>query len=169
MVGSRVDDTLGLVGKMVMAWNRVEIYWYLIYACFVHHLPKPIADAIYERYQTSHAQRELIMAIADAALAKDSEPHKAIFDFLQKANIETNQLIAERNAVIHGHYGFNVDNGILDVFVWGLSSSKPNKLAGKTLNKELMRLIPDINALGERLDQVRHHLIWEYLPSRTAS
>jgi len=155
---------------MVVAWNEAETVWYLIYTGLVYQLPRPIADAIFKRHQTGNSQRELILAVAAIAL-KD---HPDILGFLERAKVETNNIAQERNDIVHGDYHLEIEEPFSsppDQFGIGMSPGggkrkHTNLFAGKKLEYVLPPLIADIMKLTAQLDEVRHHLIWRFLPNK---
>jgi hypothetical protein len=170
------EHALALVGKMVMAWNRLELTWFLIYTCLVYQLPRETAEAIFKRHTTGNGQRELIMTIARVAL----RPHPEILTFLESASKETNNIATERNDIIHGDYIFswqdvfaflseyrtpNVNLARLEIGPGGERTKFRNIFAGeKDLDSALANLTADIESIDKQLDEARHHLVWTFLP-----
>jgi hypothetical protein len=166
----RIEKILSLVGRMCLEWNEVEVGWFLIYTILVHHLPRSVAEAIFKRNTTGYGQRDLIIAIADVALA-DSK-YASILRYLNAAKNETNNLALERNDIVHGDYHYVVDLDLqpdeATVVQLGPGNDKArraNIFAGKDLETNLPPLIADIARLRRQIKEAGHHLIWSYLPA----
>jgi hypothetical protein len=168
------DKQFALIGRMVMAWNEAEQVWFLIYTCLVYQLPRTTIEAIFKKNTTGSSQRDLVMAVAETALA--AEEFGDILNFIRQAKKETNNLAMERNDIVHGDYHLSLETAPLTfsamataTFSVTLSSGsdwrkRPNIFAGKNLDEELPPLINDIKALVSQLDQIRQHLLWRYIP-----
>jgi hypothetical protein len=169
------DEPFVLIGRMVKAWNEAELVWFLIYTCLLHEVPRPVAEAIFKLNRMGAGQRDLIMAIAEVVLAPPE--HRPILDCLTQARRETGHLAAERNAIVHGDYHYTLEDEVDFAALadpnlkWsiGLSSSTDwkkgaNVFAGTNLDKELPTLLADIEQLVRQLDDIRHHLLWSYIP-----
>ncbi len=144
-----------------MAWNEVETLWFLIYTGLVYQLPRPVAEAIFKRQATGHAQRQLIMAIAAAVFKDDTT---GMLEFLKEGSKDTNELANERNDLIHGDYHYGADEHGLGLYVapGGDRSKGTNRFAGPEMHDALMPLIGDIERVSKQLEVARHHLIWNF-------
>jgi hypothetical protein len=154
-----VRNILEVVGRITVDWNDVDLLWYLIYTCFLHETPRNKVDTIIKQFQTGAAQRKFILALADVSLAGEHRIE------IGRLYARTNELAADRNAVVHGDYTIdflNSPDGLR--IVPGGDRGKPNRLSDKPLREELQRIHASIVELVRGLDGFRNWMVTEFLP-----
>lgn len=151
-----------LVGRIIAAWNEVDLVWYLVFTRVIYSTPRALADAIYSNSNSSHTRRELIMAAVAAMIAEHSVLRERIRDLKRK----TEKLARKRNDIAHGLFNpASYDDGVSwTVSIGNGYERKPNKLAGLVLSVELPRVLTEIEQLIADLDDLRVRLMFENMP-----
>jgi hypothetical protein len=150
-----------LIGEIATSYSMVELLWYLIFTAIMQETPRTQVDAVFFQWDTSAKQRELIIAVADAAYPsdKDGRPHR-LRRRLGKLYAATQEAAGDRNAAIHAV--INAPRTIAQALLGqysiapGVNPRKPNKLAGKQdVEAELMRSLLRITQLILELEDFR--------------
>lgn len=157
----KVKRILELVGLVSVSWNEIELLWYLIFTCILHEPSRDKIDAIFRQLQTGAIQRQFIAALTET-LPEKSPFRKRIGQLIARSH----DLSGDRNAFIHGDYVLRIIEGQtgLAIAPGGDRSRKPNKMAGKKIEDELVATIDKIHKLSDDLDEFRLILIQEFLP-----
>lgn len=154
MLEQELKRVYELVGQVTTLWSQVDGIWYLIFTCLLPETGRDRIDAIYGRFQTGAAHRELITAVARPAL--DSEPkvyrrdpkarfRKQLLNRIGRLNDATNLLSKRRNAA--AHTAFEVSYSVIPPRVLATGFHKPSPLAGKDLIPELEDLVDGVSIL----------------------
>ena len=97
MLSKEIDRLYLLIGRVATEFSSIETIWYLIFTTLIHQIPRPAVDAIFHQIRTGHQQRQMIVAVADATLSKDSPALLSIKELAVKTRI-----VAERrNNALH--------------------------------------------------------------------
>ena len=152
-----------LVGRIALSWNEVDLLWYLILTCLMKETPREQIDAVYHLFQTSAAQRQMIMAIKGTFPEKDK-----LAERLGQLNAKTNDAAGNRNAAIHALIvefpnivvlgtEIKVTGAELRVAP-GTHSTKKNRLTGTDVEAALFNTATEIEALIHDLEAIRAEL-----------
>ncbi|EAS50905.1 hypothetical protein SI859A1_01031 [Aurantimonas manganoxydans SI85-9A1] len=133
-----------LIGKVTTSWNEVDNVWHQIYLQLMADTPQEKANAIFKIFVTGQAQRDLVMKVAGVSLSGHTDTLRE----LGRLQAKTNDVSSHRNSVVHGRIGISLNDGGSEVTVIrGDNLGKPNRLSGKPLQPELLRIIQEISDL----------------------
>ena len=141
-----------LIGQIASNFSEIEGLWYLIFTTLLKNTPRPQADAIFFRFDSSASQRALIMRVADetypTAAGGTLDPLR---DQLGQLNARTNDLARLRNAAVHGRvmeaYEDHTMAKLTPRIAPGTNAKRRNPLAGKDLVAELEKIVVEIDTL----------------------
>jgi hypothetical protein len=141
-----------LVGQLATEVSDIDLGWYLLFTCIMHQTPREITDAIINVHKTGEGQRQTIMATAKAVFPDGSDELKFIGQFKAR----TDELIGRRNAAIHSIIA--IGNFIIPPQIIAAGTSKPSKLAGKDIERELESCLIEAEFLAHTLQAFMYSL-----------
>lgn len=160
----QVKQICELLGILCVSWNDIELSWYLIYTCLAHEAPREKLDAVFQQFQTGASQRKMIADLADKTFDAKSPFRTRIGQLIAVSH----DLSGERNAFVHGEYTIRTIEeraGIsLSIAPGGNHKKKPNKMAGKDIEREMKECIERMNQHADQLSEFRDILVQEFLP-----
>lgn len=114
--------------------------------------PRPQVDSIFFIFDSSAAQRIMIMGVADAAYPKTARgTYHPLRTALGKLNARTCTLAGSRNAAIHGQvieaFEDHTMQKLTPRIAPGSNAKRRNLLAGKDLTVELQRISDEVTQL----------------------
>lgn len=149
---------------VTITWNSIESLWYLIFTGLMYETPRSKVDKIFRQFNTSSAQRQMIMSIAEVAFSE----HPKFLERLKGLNKTTDNLAAIRNNLVHGLYFFDELNGLPGLRIAPMESmnKRKNKLSevGTQLVTELEKIKPQLFKHEQELDEFRIVMIQHYGP-----
>jgi hypothetical protein len=148
-----------LIGQISTAWSEVEGLWYLIFTCLMPGARRDQIDAIFFLFETSRAQRALILTVSDVLYPPNKHtktPHK-IRKRIGELNAKTEELAGLRNAAIHGRlieaYEDHTLQKLTPRIAPGSNRKKRNRLAGRELTSALQEISAQIVELAKDLER----------------
>ena len=88
------DNDYELIGRATVAWNDVELSWYLIYLVLMQ-APREQADAVYFTPKSFGTERKFVAKLIDVNLAG----HTAILADFKILSKMTDDYVGLRNAI----------------------------------------------------------------------
>jgi hypothetical protein len=99
----QLDKHAELIGHVVVSWNEVHWFMYVLFATFSG-MPEQQARDVFFSIRSDASQRELTLAAGKFALA--GRPH--LWARLQDVMSAIDKLAGERNAAVHTMWGLNL-------------------------------------------------------------
>ena len=153
MLSKEIDRLYLLIGRVATEFSSIETIWYLIFTTLIHQIPRPAVDAIFHQIRTGHQQRQMIVAVADATLSKDSPALLSIKELAVKTRI-----VAERrNNALHSAV-YITEAGIPPRIV-AMGVSKRSPLADKNIAEEIADLYRTAAHLALDMHALRFQMI----------
>lgn len=146
------DGLLRDIGAIAVIWSQIEGEWCMIFRALLREADPAKANAMLRQFQTSSAQRDLVMATA-AVTANLSEELRLDLGAL---HAESNIVAGERNV-----YGVDFNDREAR---WALIFSvadhcgKPNSLGGRLAEPEALRIRRRASLLRRQLERFRETL-----------
>jgi hypothetical protein len=154
MLEQQLRRAYELTGEVTTLWSQAESIWYLIFTCLMPETEPSKVDAIFGQFQTGRAQRELIIAVAKAAL--DSEPkiyrkdpkarfRKRLLNRIGQLHDQTARLSNRRNEAAHA--AFEVSYSVIPPRILATGVYKASTLQGKDIIPELEDSVDEVSLL----------------------
>jgi hypothetical protein len=155
MAVTRLTATLRDIGHAAYLWNRIQEAWFLIFTCLLKDVPLSAAEAIFRQFDSDRAQRELVLAVADAMLDAKDPKRVRIGQLCAKTNDESGY----RNSLLHAKFHLTVEPNYMDLRVGKDGSSKRlNKFEFAELKTELPNFLTRLKALDRDLEELRRDM-----------
>ena len=155
---SRITNTLRDIGHAAFLWNRIQECWFLIFTGLLKNESRPVVEAIFKQFDSDRAQRELVVAVANASLEKNDAHRLKIVHLIAKTNDES----GHRNSIMHAQFHIvttNPTSADYDLRVGRNSASKrKNKLEFKQLKVELPAFLERLKALDQEVEYLRNDM-----------
>lgn len=154
-----------LVGELTTTWNQAEELWYLCFTGLMRETPREQVDTVYNFLQTGAQQRQLTLAVADAALPfdkvswkRDDKQRQAskLRKRIGKINADTNDLAGKRNAYVHA--AFEIPDYLINPVLVAIAPSRPTKLTGPDYAAGLRQILLKLQILICDLADLRDDL-----------
>lgn len=149
MLDTEVDRLHTLIGRIATDFSSVEGLWYLIFTCLLPGAHRPAVDAIFNRVRGGRQQRELVLSVAESALA--TQPR--LLESVRANVINTNKAADRRNAAIHSI--IHVSHYTIPPRIAAMGISKRSKLADKDITAEIADLYRTIVVLEIDVERLR--------------
>jgi hypothetical protein len=125
------------VGKLVASWNQLQERLGELFSVIVRRDQPAIALAIWHSTRSDLAQRQMLRACIEAALASGSLPEHAKKEDIKWLLDRTDELSQQRNDAIHAPVAFYTDQDgtkLMTEYIFG--NPRALKLKGKSLSDE---------------------------------
>jgi hypothetical protein len=153
MLNKEIDRLYLLIGRIATDFSSIETIWYLIFTALIHQTPRPAADAIFHQIKTGYQQRQMIVAVANATLPKDSEALLSI----RELAIRTRTVAERRNAVLHS--AIYIMEAAIPPHIAAMGISKRSPLADKDIAQEIADLYRTVAHLELDMHALRFRMI----------
>ena len=144
------------LGHVSLAWTRLHEILAMLFGLLLRPVPEERANAIWHSIKSDRSQRDMLSALADAALPADSEARKAI----KWARDNLSSLENARNDALHAPYVLihDEERGPTMVANEVTGNKRAANLSGRELGVELESYKKNVTAVADYLWEVVRRL-----------
>ncbi|MBZ0217209.1 MAG: hypothetical protein K8F25_11685 [Fimbriimonadaceae bacterium] len=143
------DNTYELIGRAIVAWNDLELVWYLTFLTLSDD-PRPKADAEYLGLHRFYDQLKRSKSRAKAVLA-DENIKKALMLLAERSELAAKK----RNKVAHTKYIRSSDRKVKSLSIWRIGESHLSEVSLPTdlhdMENELALIADELASLLFRI------------------
>lgn len=133
------ENPYELIGKAVVAWNRIDGWWQEIFTTLLD-APKQQGDLLYLTLANAKAQSDIIKNLANLKLDQNGNARRRIHEALSK----TSEVAGLRNVIAHSRYISSP---------WSLSVDEPFKYPPRQSEFIGKDVVDEMRAILAKIDE----------------